>query len=394
MVAEDKTNLFFKLWYKILPDEKLTDLSKLLLHEILYFIIFGSNQDYCFATNDHLANRLNKHSKTISKGITKLVNTGYLRRELDREGVMVSGRRLIPVWEKLGISENANNNINNTLLDNNITMDKEDKINNKFINIILNENANPSSDTYYEELFGIGDQGMNFYFYNMAVELKSEFPEFHRLKIANILHNAFDYRQSSKTKGYKLLIKKMGTKFLHILVKHCSKNLKSEPHEVPKFPSSGNQYYDTMKIASILKKNFLHLYTEPSIGFKKSSSNWGSLSTELEIINTADYYQISVNRECRVMAVIHRIEERKDKSGKGYFANIYFSSERKPPSSYLGYYIAVIDADSYMKIRLFLKTLIGKEVVMQGQKAWSGYHKKEILKSLANKPFLMSPTIR
>lgn len=127
---EYSSSQFLMLTYDILTDERLTDFER-----ILYSAITGlcRKEGYCWASNAYIAKMLNKSESRVIDSITKLVNLGYLKREVvykkkkDKDGKIIttkqiSFRKLFVVINNGGSVKNNTGGsvINNTLLDNNI----------------------------------------------------------------------------------------------------------------------------------------------------------------------------------------------------------------------------------------------------------------------------------
>lgn len=127
---EYSSSQFLMLTYDILTDERLTDFER-----ILYSAITGlcRKEGYCWASNAYIAKMLNKSESRVIDSITKLVNLGYLEREVvykkkkDKDGKIIttkqiSFRKLFVVINNGGsVKNNTRGSVeNNTLLDNNI----------------------------------------------------------------------------------------------------------------------------------------------------------------------------------------------------------------------------------------------------------------------------------
>ena len=64
---------------------------------------------YCFAKNDYIGKKLNKHEKSISRDISELIEKGYLFSIEIKKGCVVAERRLYPVEQaKLYMEDKAN----------------------------------------------------------------------------------------------------------------------------------------------------------------------------------------------------------------------------------------------------------------------------------------------
>lgn len=127
---EYSSSQFLMLTYDILTDERLNDFER-----ILYSAITGlcRKEGYCWASNAYIAKMLNKSESRVIDSITKLVNLGYLKREVvykkkkDKDGKIIttkqiSFRKLFVVINNGGsVKYNTGGSVeNNTLLDNNI----------------------------------------------------------------------------------------------------------------------------------------------------------------------------------------------------------------------------------------------------------------------------------
>lgn len=64
---------------------------------------------YCFAKNDYIGKKLNKHEKSISRDISELIKLGYLFYIEIKKGCVVAERRLYPIEQaKLYMEDKAN----------------------------------------------------------------------------------------------------------------------------------------------------------------------------------------------------------------------------------------------------------------------------------------------
>lgn len=89
---------------------------------------------YCTATNTYFAKLYDRTPKTISNRITKLVDRGFLKRELIKEGNQIKERRLYPVIHRginvdvnRGTNVDVNRGINVDVKENNININKEEE---------------------------------------------------------------------------------------------------------------------------------------------------------------------------------------------------------------------------------------------------------------------------
>lgn len=127
---EYSSSQFLMLTYDVLTDERLTDFEK-----ILYSAITGlcRKEGYCWASNAYIAKMLNKSESRVKDSISKLVNLGYLKREIvykrrkDENNKIIttkeiSFRKLFIILNHGGgvINNTRGGVINNHLLDNNI----------------------------------------------------------------------------------------------------------------------------------------------------------------------------------------------------------------------------------------------------------------------------------
>ena len=128
---------FLMITYDVLKDKNLTDFQKM-----LYAAIIGlcKEKGYCYARNEYFEKLFEKKTDTISKGIGKLVELGYLSRkiiykkEFDAiEGKWIqtkeiAGRHLYPILKNddRGIMKNHNRGYNEkslSIIDNNSIID-------------------------------------------------------------------------------------------------------------------------------------------------------------------------------------------------------------------------------------------------------------------------------
>lgn len=72
---------FFYTDSVVKEDKSLKDISKLLFSDITYFQFLGKGK--CTASNPYFAKKYGKSNGTISKGISALVNKGYIVSYLD-----------------------------------------------------------------------------------------------------------------------------------------------------------------------------------------------------------------------------------------------------------------------------------------------------------------------
>ena len=74
-----KSSYFTMITYDVMTDNNLTDFQKL-----LYGAIIGlcHEKGYCYAKNEYFEKLFNKKTTTISMGIGKLIEMGYIYRKL------------------------------------------------------------------------------------------------------------------------------------------------------------------------------------------------------------------------------------------------------------------------------------------------------------------------
>lgn len=134
---EYESSQFLMLTYDILVDKRLSDFQKLLFASITGLC---KQRGYCWASNAYFQKLFNRSQTQVSEGISKLVEYGYLKREIvykkkeDKDGKIIttkqiSFRKLFVVINKAdwntGIPENQNRGIpenqkqiDNPLIDN------------------------------------------------------------------------------------------------------------------------------------------------------------------------------------------------------------------------------------------------------------------------------------
>lgn len=121
-----KSNYFIMITYDVMTDNNLTDFQKL-----LYGAIIGlcHEKGYCYAKNEYFEKLFNKKTTTISMGIGKLIEMGYIYRKLIYKKYYdvkedkwiktkeIAGRQLYPVIASIpnedlgGILKNQNRGI-------------------------------------------------------------------------------------------------------------------------------------------------------------------------------------------------------------------------------------------------------------------------------------------
>lgn len=120
---EYESSQFLMLTYDILVDKRLSDFQKLLFTSITGLC---KQRGYCWASNAYFQKLFNRSQTQVSEGISKLVEYGYLKREIvykkkeDKDGKIIttkqiSFRKLFVVINKAdwdtGIPENQNRGI-------------------------------------------------------------------------------------------------------------------------------------------------------------------------------------------------------------------------------------------------------------------------------------------
>lgn len=84
----------------IMACKELTILEKVLFGKI---VGLSTTDGYCFASNGWLGKQLDKDERTIRRWITKLVELGFVVREVERnEKQEIVKRKLFPVWKQRG----------------------------------------------------------------------------------------------------------------------------------------------------------------------------------------------------------------------------------------------------------------------------------------------------
>ena len=136
--VEPQSSQFLMITYEVLADNRLSDFQKL-----LFALITGlsrGEKGYCWASNAYFEKFFKKSNTQVSEGISKLVEYGYLKREIiykkkeDKKGKIIttkqiSFRKLFVVLndgnQNTGIPENQNRGIpenqkqiDNPLIDN------------------------------------------------------------------------------------------------------------------------------------------------------------------------------------------------------------------------------------------------------------------------------------
>lgn len=160
---EYESSFFLMITQDVLLDKRLTDFQRMLFAAITGLC---RKNGYCWASNSYFEKMFDKSTDTIIKGITKLVNLGYLQRELvykkkqmDDGNIMetkeVSFRKLYVVINSTGsIKNNTGGSIkNNTEIDNPIIDNPTS------INIFSKENNLLEDNT--ETVVYIGEDNIN-----------------------------------------------------------------------------------------------------------------------------------------------------------------------------------------------------------------------------------------
>ena len=82
-------SLYYVIPAQVFEDERLES-----NHLKLYALISGlaHSNGYCFASNDYLAQRMRKDIRSIQRWIDVLESTGYIKREITKNGI-VTGKQ-------------------------------------------------------------------------------------------------------------------------------------------------------------------------------------------------------------------------------------------------------------------------------------------------------------
>jgi len=134
-MGKDKSNYYAIITAEVRYDNNLTDSEKLLYAEIT---ALSNQKGYCWSSNKYFADLYDVTKGTISKRISKLVDEGYLKRELIRnDDNEVVERKLYPL-NNIGYAINKQegmvnkNQVNttrtNTTSNNNMSSQKDDDI--------------------------------------------------------------------------------------------------------------------------------------------------------------------------------------------------------------------------------------------------------------------------
>ena len=92
----------FNQW---LFDERIQNELRLLL----LITSLSAKEGYCYASNQYLAEKLNKSKDTISAGITKLKKYGYIETEEEKFGAAIINRKIrVIVFERIAEFQSAN----------------------------------------------------------------------------------------------------------------------------------------------------------------------------------------------------------------------------------------------------------------------------------------------
>lgn len=151
-----ESSYFIVLTTDVLYDKRLNDFQK-----ILFGAVSGlcRKRGYCWAPNSHFEKELNKSESVVSQGISKLVELGYLNREIilkkkyDKDGKIIQTKQV--AFRKLTVALNNAKKVDDRggMPENEYTpMPKNEKqINNNIINNItiskdIDEQANCSSN--------------------------------------------------------------------------------------------------------------------------------------------------------------------------------------------------------------------------------------------------------
>lgn len=107
---EPESSFFLMITYEILADNKLSDFQKLLFAAISGLC---RKNGYCWASNNYFQKLFNKSQTQVSEGISKLVDFGYIKRELvykkkeDKKGKIITTKQI--AFRKLFIVLNISN---------------------------------------------------------------------------------------------------------------------------------------------------------------------------------------------------------------------------------------------------------------------------------------------
>lgn len=139
---EYESSYFLILTSEVLEDERLTDFQKLLFAAITGLC---KQRGYCWASNDYLEKKLHRKVTQVSTGISKLVELGYLNREIvykrkqEANGKIVTTKQIS--YRKLTVNiprKNVENNEdqNRGILENQNRgiLENQNQINNNIIN--------------------------------------------------------------------------------------------------------------------------------------------------------------------------------------------------------------------------------------------------------------------
>lgn len=150
LIQEYESSFFLILRYDILTDTRLTDFQKL-----LYAAITGlcRKNGYCWASNAYFEKLFNKGHSQVGAGISKLVELGYLKREIsykkkkDKDGNIIETRQVS--YRKLYVIINPNQEAG--ILKNQDTgiPENQDQIDNPLIDNITSNNL--SKDILLED---------------------------------------------------------------------------------------------------------------------------------------------------------------------------------------------------------------------------------------------------
>lgn len=149
--TEPQSSKFLMITYDVLADNRLSDFQKLLFASITG--LCRGEKGYCWASNAYFEKFFNKSNTQVSEGISKLVEYGYLKREIvykrkeDKKGKIITTKQIsfrklfvilndnnqntgIPENQNRGIPENQKQ-IDNPIIDNptsnNLLLSKDNK---------------------------------------------------------------------------------------------------------------------------------------------------------------------------------------------------------------------------------------------------------------------------
>ncbi|MGM9543561.1 MAG: helix-turn-helix domain-containing protein [Romboutsia timonensis] len=140
---EYESSRFLIITYEVLADNRLTDFQKLLFSAITGLC---RQNGYCWASNAYFEKFFNKGQSQVSNGISKLVELGYLKREMvykrkqEKSGKIIVTKQIS--YRKLFVVLDTNHNT--PIMENHNTpiLENHKQIYNPIINNISNNNTN------------------------------------------------------------------------------------------------------------------------------------------------------------------------------------------------------------------------------------------------------------